>query len=301
MVAGRVQDHQVLDPVAVHIQGPDQPGTLGGVGHRSGSESVPGRGLVDEHQLVIAEQDDVVPAVLIDVADGECAGPLHALARVDLLEAAEPPLPLVEEDLDLGRRPVEHQVGLAVAVEVARVDADYFLVHGDVDFPHPLVVVEVVDVLAERAVRLVVIRLLGAQEQVDARPGIVADDDVVDLVAVQVPEHQVADAVLELVDLQRPEAEVIGEPIALLQALGDRPPGRRTAGNEEQHEHPEKWSAAAYPLLEFLTGHVAILIGNPERQTNSVRTEPATDKRRRRNIFLLDRPQFQGIRARVAQ
>ncbi len=218
----RVEDDQVLGAVAVDVQRPDQPGLLGGVGHPLGLGERPRGGLVDEHQLVLRQQRDVVPAVLVQVADGQGAGTLDRLARADLLGAAEPPLPLVEEDLHLGRRTVEHHVGLAVAVEVAGVHADDFLVHRDAHQPHPPVVLEVVGVLAERAVRLVVVGLLGAQQQVDPRPAVIADDDVVDLVAVQVLEHQVADPMLELVDLQGLEPEVIGELRLLLRGLGGR-------------------------------------------------------------------------------
>ncbi len=58
---------------------------------------------------------------------------------------------------------------------------------------------------------LVVGRLLGREQQVDARPAVIADDDVVDLVAVQVRELKVADPAIELVELQRQKPEVVGE------------------------------------------------------------------------------------------
>ena len=121
------------------------------------------------------------------------------------------PLALVEQDLDLGRRAVENEVGLAVSIEVAGIHADDFLVDGNADQPHPPVVFELVGVFAERARRLVVVGFLGAQEQVDPRPAVVGDDDVVDLVAVQVFELEVADPIIKLVKLERLEPEVIGE------------------------------------------------------------------------------------------
>ena len=135
------------------------------------------------------------------------------------------PLSLVEQDLDLGRRAVENEVGLAVSVEVAGIDADDFLVDRDADEPHAAVVFELVGVFAEWAGRLVVVGFLGAQEQVDPRPAVVADDDVVDLVAVQVLELEVADPIIELVKLERQEPEVIGELRA--RRLGERPAARR--------------------------------------------------------------------------
>ena len=49
------------------------------------------------------------------------------------------------------------------------------------------------------------------KQQVDPRPAVVADDDVVDLVAVQVLELKVADPRVELVKLERQKPEIIGE------------------------------------------------------------------------------------------
>ena len=153
------------------------------------------------------------------------SAPGASTASPVLILFAFPNLPgaLVEEDLDLGRRPVVDQVGLAVAVEVAGVEADDFLVHRDAHQPHPPVGVELVGLLAERARLRLVGRPLGAQEQVDPRPAVVDDDDVVRLVAVHVLDEQVADPPLELVDLQRQEPEIIGE----LPRIARRLPGRR--------------------------------------------------------------------------
>ena len=211
VVALGVDDHQVLGAVAVQVDGLDQPGIAGGVRHALGLAQAPGRGLIDEDQFLLRQQGQVVAAVLVEVAHGQCRRPLNGVAGIDLLGTAEPALSLVEEDLDLGRRAVEDEVGLAVSIEVAGIHADDFLVDRDAHEPHATVVLEIVGVLAERAGGLVVVGFLGAQQQVDPRPAVVADDDVVDLVAVQVLELEVADPAVELVELQRQEPEVIGE------------------------------------------------------------------------------------------
>ena len=211
VVALGVDDDQVLGAIAVEVDGPDQPGIAGRMGRALGlAERSPG------------PSDRRRPALSRPARPGRPGrpGPSRrppgaarsvAFAGIDLLGIAELSLALVEQDLDLGRRAVEHQVGLAVAVEVAGIHADDFLVDRNAHQPHPAVVLEVVGVLAERAVRLVVVGFLGAQQQVDPRPAVVADDDVVDLVAVQVLEQEVADPVIELVELQRQEPEIIGE------------------------------------------------------------------------------------------
>ena len=189
----------------------DQPGTAGGVRHAFGLAQTSRGGLINEDQFFLRQQGQVVAAVLVVVAHGERRRPLDGVAGIDLLGTAEVALSLVIQDLDLGRRAVEDEVGLAVSVEIAGIHADDFLVDGNADEPHAPVVFELVGVLAERARRLVVVGLLGAQEQVDPRPAIVGDDDVVDLVAVQVLELEVADPIVKLVKLQRLEPEIIGE------------------------------------------------------------------------------------------
>ena len=138
-------------------------------------------------------------------------------------------LSLIEQDLDLGRRSIKNKVGLAVSVEVARIDADDCFVDRDADQPHPAVVLELVGIFAERARAVVVGGFLGAQEEVDPRPAVVGDEDVVDLVAIQVLELEVADPVIKLVELERLESEVIGE--LLVRRLGQ---GRRRPENESQ-------------------------------------------------------------------
>ena len=156
-------------------------------------------------------------------------GDSNGLAGGDFLAGAEPAWALVEEDLDLGRRSIEDQVGLAVAVEVAGIDADHLLVDRDAHQPHPAVEFQIVDLLAERPGLGFVGRPLGAQKQVDPGPGVVADDDVSRLVAIQIANHQVADPPLELVHLQRLEAEIIGE----LGSIGGRIRGGRCCGQGE--------------------------------------------------------------------
>ena len=234
MIGPAVEDHQVHGAMAVQVQEFHHPGIAGGVWYPLGLGKDSGRCLVDEDQVVLGQQDDVVAAILVQVANGQRSRRLDRVATGDLLAAAEPAGALVEQDLDLGGRSVINQVGFAVAVEVSGCQADDFLVDGHARQPHSLVKLQVIDFFAERPRLGLVARPLRAQEQVDARASVVADDDVARPVAVQVANHQVADPPLELVDLQRLETEVIGELGGVGQRLGRSAPGEHEAAASDE-------------------------------------------------------------------
>jgi len=153
-----------------------------GVGEPLGLAELAPLTLVNQHQLVRGEQGEVIAPVPVQVAHRQGRSTLDGLARVDSPGAAEDALPLVDQHDELGRIAVKGQVGTAVAVEIAGLKADDLLVDRHAHQPHPLV--------ARDLVRLPVIggcHILGAfgllapQEQVDARPAVVDDEDVVDL------------------------------------------------------------------------------------------------------------------------
>ena len=74
MIAFAVDDHQVAGFVAIEIDEPDQPRVARGVRNMLGLAQHAGRRLIDKDQLVRTQQGQVVPTVLVDVADGEPPG-----------------------------------------------------------------------------------------------------------------------------------------------------------------------------------------------------------------------------------